>query len=73
MKDTTKADLEAANREIRNVMDRNAELKKQADEAYQHGYRDALQALDNLARINQTQAGMMTYFMGIIAGGLKAR
>lgn len=71
MRDTTKADLEAANREIRNVMDRNTELKKQADEAYQQGYRDALQATDNLARINQTQAGMITYFMGIIAGGLK--
>ena len=68
-----KADLAAANEEIRNVMGHNAILKKEAEEAYENGYRDALQATDNLARINQTQAGMITYFMGIVAGGLKRR
>jgi flagellar biosynthesis/type III secretory pathway protein FliH len=73
MADTTKADLAAANREVKSVMDQNAVLKKEAEEAYQQGYRDALQATDNLARINQTQAGMITYFMGIISGGLKHR
>jgi hypothetical protein len=73
MADTTKADLAAANREVRQVMDENAVLKKEIEEAYQNGYRDALQATDNLARINQTQAGMITYFMGIISGGLKSR
>lgn len=67
----TKADLDAANQEVRNVMDHNIALRKEAEEAYQNGYRDALQATDNLARINQTQAGMITYFMGILAGGLK--
>lgn len=71
MRDTTKADLAAANSEVRAVMDQNAVLRKEAAEAYQNGYRDALQATDNLARINQTQAGMITYFMGIVAGGLK--
>lgn len=65
------ADLAAANREIRALMDHNIVLKKEAEEAYQNGYRDALQATDNIARIAQTQAGMITYFMGIIAGGLK--
>lgn len=68
-----KASLAAANAEVRNVMDENTALRKERDEAYQHGYRDALQATDNLARINQTQAGMITYFMGIVAGGLKHR
>lgn len=68
-----KADLDAANREVRQVMDQNAALKKEAETAYQNGYRDALQALDNLARTNQTQASMLTYFMGIVAGGLKQR
>lgn len=66
-----KADLAAANSEIRNVMDQNAALKQEAAESYQNGYRDALQATDNLARINQAQAGMITYFMGVVAGGLK--
>jgi hypothetical protein len=73
MADTTKSDLAAANREIRAVMDTNVVLRKQAEEAYQSGYRDALQATDNLSRIIQTQAGMITYFMGIIAGGIKQR
>ncbi len=73
MADSTKADLAAANREIRAVMDQNIALKKEAAEAYQNGYRDALQATDNLARINQTQAGMITYFMGMLSGGLKQR
>lgn len=72
-KDTTKADLEAANREIRSVMDQNAILRQERDEAYQGGYRDALQAMDNVARIAQTQAGVITYLMGIISGGLKPR
>lgn len=70
-RNTTKADLEAANRETRDLMDHNAALKKMAEEAYQNGYRDALLATDNLARINQTQAGMITYFMGMLSGGLK--
>jgi len=68
-----KADLAAANQEVRQVMNENIVLKKEAAEAYQSGYRDALQATDNLARINQTQAGMITYFMGIITGGLNPR
>lgn len=71
MRDTTKADLAAANQEIRNVMDQNSYLKKEIQDAYQNGYRDALKATDNLARINQTQAGMITYFMGMLAAGLK--
>lgn len=68
-----KADLAAANAEVRQVMNSNAALKREAEDAYQRGYRDALQALDNLSRINQSLAGMVTYFMGIVAGGLKAR
>jgi flagellar biosynthesis/type III secretory pathway protein FliH len=71
MADTTKADLAAANREISAVMARNATLQKEADEAYQNGYRDALQAADNLARVCQTQAGMIVYFMQMLTGGLK--
>lgn len=69
----TKADLHAANSEVRSLMEANRLLKQEAEGAYQNGYRDALQATDNLARINQTQAGMITYFMGILTGGLKAR
>jgi hypothetical protein len=71
MANATKADLAAANREVRHVMDQNAALKKEADEAYQNGYRDALQATDNLARICQTQAGMIVYFMQMLTSGLK--
>lgn len=67
-----RANLAAANSEVQTVMNENACLKKEAEEAYQNGYRDALEATDNLARINQTQAGMITYFMGIVAGGIKA-
>ena len=66
-----KADLKAANEEVRGLMDQNKVLKKESDEAYQSGYRDALQALDNLSRINQTQAGMITYFMQMLVGGMK--
>lgn len=68
-----KQDLDAANHEVRAVMDENIQLKGEAKEAYQNGYRDALQATDNLARINQTQAGMITYFMGLLTGGIKQR
>lgn len=68
-----KADLKAANDEVRSVMDRNIELRKQAESAYQDGYRDALQALDNLSRIAQSQAGIITYLMQMLVGGLKQR
>lgn len=67
MRDTTKADLVAANKEVESVMAQNSVLRKERDDAYQNGYRDALQATDNLARINQTQAGMITYFMQMLA------
>lgn len=67
----SKADLDAANREVSAVMAQNAALKKEAADAYQNGYRDALQATDNLARISQTQAGIITYLMQMLAGGLK--
>lgn len=70
-KASIQADLNTANAEVRSVMDRNVALKKQAADAYQNGYHDGLKATDNLARINQTQAGMITYFMGIITGSIK--
>ena len=41
MANTTKADLAAANREVRDVMNQNAILKKQAEHAYNRGWQEA--------------------------------
>lgn len=83
MKDTTKANLDAANREVSDGSECNPEKGSserlpsedaggnQKTESGPNGYSDALKACDNLARINQTQAGMITYFMGIVTGSIK--
>lgn len=72
MRDTTKADLEAARREVDNVMGENAVLKKENATAYQNGYRAGLQGAENLARIAQTQAGLTAYYINMLIGGIKA-
>ena len=71
MRDTTKADLKAANEEVRAVMGRNAALKKEAAESYQKGYRDALTVSANLSKIIQTQAELISYYIGMIHGSSK--
>lgn len=71
MRDTTKADLKAANSEIRQVMDHNSALKKEVSEAYQNGYRDALSTAANLAKIVQSQAELISYYIGMLHGSSK--
>ena len=72
MPDTTKADLRAANEEVKGLMSANAALKLEAQTAYQRGYRDALQATENLARIVQSQGGIIAYLMQMLISGMKS-
>jgi hypothetical protein len=50
MRDTTKADLAAANREVRSVMDQNAALKKESAAAYHRGYREGVDVFRDIMR-----------------------
>ena len=72
-KEFSKADLDAANREVESLMIENKDLKRQADEAYSNGYRDGTAQSASFAGIVKEQANLLCYYTAMISGSIITR